>query len=82
MLTEETLLNRFTYHAPTASKVRRHETIRNLCLELAKSINTLCPDCRETAVAITKTEETMMWAMAAIARNELPLSKEEGIDTT
>lgn len=72
MFSEELLENRFTYHAPTPDKVRRHETIRNLCWELAKSINKLCPDSRESAVAITKVEEVAMWAMAAIARNELP----------
>jgi hypothetical protein len=71
MFSNEILENRFNYHVPTAEKVRRHETIRNLCFELAKSINTLCPDCRETSVAITNLELVMMWSNAAIARNNI-----------
>lgn len=78
MFSEEILENRFTYHPPTPDKVRRHETIRNLCWELAKSINKLCPDSRESAVAITKLEEALMWANAAIARNEIPKEPDIG----
>ena len=29
-----------------------------------------CPDSRELSVALTKLEEAVMWANAAIARNE------------
>lgn len=67
--TEETLRHRFSYHKPTGNKAVIHQEIRNGCLDLALLINTKCPDSREQSLAITKLEETMMWAMAAIARN-------------
>jgi hypothetical protein len=70
MLTEETLENRFKYHAPTGNKVRRHECIRKLYWDLAKTINELCPDSRETSTAITHLESSMFWANASIAREE------------
>jgi len=37
---------------------------------LAFDIEHFCPDSREKSVAITKLEESIMWANAAIARNE------------
>lgn len=59
----------FQHHPPTAEKVKLHETLRSAALELALRIHDLCPDSREQSVAITKTEEALMWANAAIARN-------------
>jgi hypothetical protein len=38
--------------------------------KLAYLINEDCPDGREKSIAITKLEESVMWANAAIARNE------------
>ena len=37
---------------------------------MANLINKQCPDSREKSTAITKIEEAVMWANAAIARNE------------
>jgi hypothetical protein len=44
--------------------------IRDLGRQLAAGINEKCPDSREKSLAITHLEETVMWANAAIARNE------------
>ncbi|WP_100523371.1 Acb2/Tad1 domain-containing protein [Mycobacteroides abscessus] len=66
----EQLENNFKYHAPTGDKVTRHEQVREKCKELAYEVEKLCPNSRERSLALTKIEEAMMWANAAIARNE------------
>lgn len=60
----------FDYHKPSPDKINRHETVRQACKQLAYGIDELCPDGREKALAFTKIEEAMMWANAAIARND------------
>lgn len=61
--------NRFEYHPPKDENTKwSHERVRAVCLNAAIEINALCPDGREKSLAITKLEEAMMWANAAIAR--------------
>ena len=74
---EDTLKHRFNYHKPTGNKAVYHQEIRNGCLDLALLINQKCPDSREQSLAITKLEEVMMWAMAAIARNDEIITMED-----
>jgi hypothetical protein len=64
----------FGYHAPPSSsdRQRQHARIRGLCAQLAHAINDACPDSREKSLAITKIEEAMFWANAAIARQDRP----------
>lgn len=64
------LENRFTYHAPKDDQATRYETIRKYAFDFAEIINTLCPDSRETVWAINCLDNAVMWANAAIARNE------------
>ena len=64
------LKNRFTYHPPFGDQTKRYEEIRDNAFALAELIDKLCPDGREKALAITNLEEVVMWANAAIARNE------------
>lgn len=61
--------NRFDYHAPDAEKRTRHENVRGQCWSLANYLNTTLPEGREKSLAITKLEEAMFWANAAIARS-------------
>ena len=61
--------NRFEYHAPDDDKRVVHEEVRAACLRLATQLNDDLPDGREKSLAITKLEEVMFWANAAIARN-------------
>lgn len=42
----------------------------NHAKELALLVDELCPEGREKSLAITKIEESVMWANAAIARGE------------
>jgi hypothetical protein len=62
--------NIFTYHAPKAGQPEKYEAIRNKAKELALLIGELCPGSRELSLARTNLEESVMWANAAIARNE------------
>lgn len=67
------LNNRFTYHAPvTPETADAHTAVRARCSELAHWLNTVCPDGRELALAITSLEGVMTWANAAIARHGGP----------
>lgn len=60
----------FTYHAPKGDQQERYEQIRSYGRAFARLIDNICPDSREKSLAMTKLEEAVMWANAAIARNE------------
>lgn len=65
------IANRFAYHPPSTEDVaENHEYIRSLCWNLANSLNNVCPESRELSLALTKVEEAMFWANAAVARNQ------------
>jgi hypothetical protein len=63
------IANRFAFHpATTEEKRNEHGSVRNHCWDLATFLNGKLPEGREKALAITKLEEVMFWANAAIAR--------------
>ncbi len=62
------LERRFTYHPPREGQPADFKAIRNRARRMAETVDDLCPDGREKALAITKIEEAVMWANAAIAR--------------
>jgi len=64
------LANRFTYHPPKGDQADRYVAIRERAHDLAEFIDESCPDSREKSLAVTSLEEAVMWANAAIARNE------------
>ncbi len=64
------MVNRFTYHAPKDGQGEKYQVIRENALEFAKGIVTGCPPSRELSLALTKLEEAVFWANAAIARHE------------
>lgn len=64
------LANRFTYHTPKIGQPEKYEMLRAIAGDLAGIIVDKCPECRETSLAITKLEEAIFWANAAIARRE------------
>ena len=66
---EERIENNFMYHAPNETQTLKYESLRRYAKDLAYEIQALCPESREKALAMTKLEETVMWANAAIARN-------------
>lgn len=65
----EQIETNFTYHSPKDDQQAKYVELRAKAKELAVMINELCPDSRDKSLAITKLEETVMWANAAIARN-------------
>lgn len=62
--------NNFSYHAPSENDVVKLKNIRDFAKAMAHKIDTYCPDSREKSVAMTKLEEAVMWANAAIVRNK------------
>ena len=64
------LVKRFTYHPPKDAQPERYSALRDAALDLAADIDAQCPPSREKSLALTKLEESVMWANAAIARNE------------
>lgn len=62
----------FGYHKPDAAKTEAHEQVRAACKALALYISHQVPEGREQSMAITKVEEAMFWANAALARDPRP----------
>lgn len=73
-LTHDQLAHRFQFHPADAQNTKdAHETVRDVCLEAAdKIVEATGPESREQSLAITKLEEAMFWANAAIARGDGP----------
>lgn len=61
--------NRCSYHPPTPEKVDKHGMVRQSVQGLMEILSDTLPQSREASVALTKLEEVMFWANAAIARN-------------
>lgn len=66
----EELKNRFTYHAPKGDQLERYAAIRAKALELATLIVASTRHSREQGTALTHLDSAVMFANAAIARNE------------
>jgi hypothetical protein len=64
--------NNFIYHKPQGNQPQKYEVIRGSGKTLALTLCRLCPESRELSLALTKLEEAIFWANAAIARNEKP----------
>lgn len=70
MATPEDLAHRHAHHPPRdQATITAHETIRAAAHEFARTVNAYAPECREKTLALTRGEEAMMWANAAIARH-------------
>lgn len=65
-----TIESAFTYHAPKDGQPAKYTELRQKAKELAYLIDELTPVSREQSLALTNLEQSIMWANAAIARNE------------
>ena len=61
----------FTYHKPFGNQPERYVALRNKAREFAELVEASCPDSREKSLAITNIQQSIMWANAAIAINEV-----------
>lgn len=60
----------FTYHSPKDTQQERYVVLRNTAKDLARLITECCPPTRETSLALTNLEQSIMWANKSIACNE------------
>jgi hypothetical protein len=60
----------FAWHPPQAGQLERYEALRAQARALAYRLLVWCPESRERSLAMTHLEQSLMWAAAAIARNE------------
>jgi DNA primase catalytic subunit len=67
---DDSFQRRFVYQPPKGDQVDRYEHLRDAAADLATFYMENCPASRELSLAITKLEESVMWANASIARNE------------
>lgn len=65
---KDELWRRFTYHKPSGIQSKGLFEFRRRFETLARRIDIEVPDCRERSLAITKLEESMMWAIAGMVR--------------
>lgn len=70
MITKEQIENSFTYHPPIGNQQERYVELRDYAKKLALLILDVTPNSREQSLAITKLEESIMWANKSIACNE------------
>lgn len=76
MLSSDEVQKRFGYHQPGSTDVAdAHETVRAICATAASDLHDAVESVsddhgREFSIVLTKLEEAMMWANAAIARNQ------------
>jgi hypothetical protein len=61
---------RFTYHPPFGDQPQRYTELRDFAYTMACFIAAKTPECREQALALTRLEEVVFYANAAIARRE------------
>ena len=67
---DEDLENRFTYHKPDSEDTVKFERIREMARQYAYILKNDCPSSRELSLALTKLEEVVFYANAAIARHK------------
>lgn len=70
MTENQAIENNLSHHAPKGDQAERYEKIRAKAKEFAYLIEDLSPKSREQSLAMINLEQSVMWANAAIARNE------------
>jgi hypothetical protein len=77
-ITLDSLESRFTYHRPAGGQPKRYEILRGEALVFARLIVQSCPSSAERSTALTYLDACVMFANAAIARNEPAAAEPEG----
>ena len=60
----------YAYHKPSEDGMEKLNRLRAHFSETERLINEICPNSRHKSVAITKNEETAMWAIKAVVFND------------
>lgn len=69
--TPEDIVHRFAYHRPANETIARlHERVREITGHAAQELHAMLPPGREASLASTHLEHAMMWANAAVARDQ------------
>ena len=67
----EQLHHNLTNHPPVGGHViEAFEEVRAFAMAIGEVILEVCPPSRERSLALTNLEQTVMWAMASIDRNQ------------
>lgn len=74
---QEEIERRLGYHRVTEQTLPKHRMIRKNFIDLANEIGGILPDTREKALFLTSLQEAAMWANAAVATNEAPLTLDQ-----
>jgi hypothetical protein len=75
-VSNDELENRFGFHPANDDVKAKYQEIRAKFLRLAMDVNSLCPESREKALALTALQEAQMWTIGSIAIHETPLIRE------
>ena len=59
---------RFEYIQPKEGQNLKYDSLRELASELEDLIEKICPQSRETSLALTHLEQSIMWANKSISR--------------
>jgi hypothetical protein len=65
-------INRFLQHPPGNNEVRVITKLREKMIDIAGEIEQNCPRGREAALAMTKIEEALMWAVKSLTLPNAP----------
>lgn len=60
----------YAYHKPSPRGLEKITALREHFSETARLIKEVCPPGREQSIAITKNEETAMWAIKSVVFND------------
>lgn len=64
------MIKTFAYQKPSPDGLEKITSLREAFSSLHDLIETLSPQSRERALAITKLEETAMWAIKSVVHND------------
>lgn len=65
----EHLETTFRYNSPSAAEEEKFRELQNEAKAFALKIESECPESRERALAFTKIEEAVLWAVASLTRS-------------
>ncbi len=72
IIDQDEINRRFNYYPPNEERAAQHLEVREKLKAAAVLVVVTTPPSREQSIAITKLEEAMFWANAALARSSPP----------